>query len=140
MENDVKEDLLENESFDEDSLSSDSGNSLEEKLDHVEALLNENISLLEKEENEDVVILQEDNEQVNTVSGNNVISPDYSQYIYDFLTDSQVKVETVQTEETIFNKSLNDYTVSESMLVIITLLLFVRFLGEFIEKYVFKRR
>lgn len=139
MENDIQEDLLENESFVEDDISSYQVDTLEEKLDHVEALLNENISLLEKEENEDIEIVQEDNEKVDTVSGNNVI-PDYSQYIYDFLTDSQVKVETVQTEETIFNKSLNDYTVSESMLVIITLLLFVRFMGEFIEKYVFKRR
>lgn len=137
MEYDVQEDLLESESYNEDDLSSDQDNSLEEKLDHVEALLNENISLLESEKENDVDI-EEDQEVIQTVSGNTV--PDYNQYIYDLLTDSNIRVETVQGDETIFNTPLNDYTVSESFLVIITLLLLVRFMGEFIEKYVFKRR
>lgn len=138
MENDViQEDILESESLNEDDSSYVEDNSIEEKLDHVEALLNENITLLESEKENDVEI-EEDPEITETVSGNT--APDYDQYIYDLLTDSNIRVEVVQSEDNIFNKPLNDYTVSEGFLVIIILLLLVRFMGEFIEKYVFKRR
>lgn len=137
MEYDVQEDILESESFNENDSSYVENNSLEEKLDHVEALLNENITLLESEKVEEPE--EEIEEEITqTVSGNSV--PNYDQYIYDLLTDSNIRVETVQGDETIFNKPLNDYSVSEGFLVIITLLLLVRFMGEFIEKYVFKRR
>ena len=122
MEYEIQEDLLENESSYENDSSSDQVDTLEEKLDHVEALLNENISLLEGQENEDYERIQEIDEQrtdngiVSTESGDNVLNPDYSQYIYDFLTDSQIRVETVQSEDNIFNKPLNDYTVTEGLL------------------------
>ena len=137
MEYEIQEDILENESSNENDSSSIQVDLLEEKLDHVEALLNENITLLESEKENDIEI-EEYQEIIDTVSGN--IVPRYDQYIYDLLTDSNIRVETVQSDDSIFNKPLNEYSVSESFLVIITLLLLVRFMGEFIEKYVFKKR
>lgn len=135
-----EENLLEDESSYEDDLSSDEGTSLDDKLDRVEALLNENITLMEAQEGENdaAPVVEEGEAELTTGSG--AVEPNYSQYIYDLLLDSQVKVEAVQSTDTIFNKSLNDYTVTEGLLLIILSILIVRMMGEFIEKYVFKRR
>lgn len=135
-----EENLLEDESYDENDLSSDEGTSLDDKLDHIEALLNENISLMEASEGENdaAPVVEESEAELTTSSG--AVEPNYTQYIYDLLLDSQVKVESVQSTDNIFNKPLNDYTVTEGLLLIILSILIVRMLGEFIEKYVFKRR
>ena len=87
-----EESFISDESSVESVLSSiESGHSLEDKLDRVEALLNEEISLRE-------------NEQLTTESGSvspvpdtssGVNAPNYDQYIYDLLTDSTIKVEEV---------------------------------------------
>lgn len=129
-----EEDVLEDETSVNDDLSSDESSSLEDKLDCIEALLNEDIALREGSEPELVT-----SSGTETVSDNQ-IEPDYSQYIYDLLTDSTVKVELVQQEEDIMNKSLSDYSVSESLLVVILLVVLGALVYNFIEAHVFKRR
>lgn len=135
-----EENLLEDESSYEDDLSSDEGTSLDDKLDHIEALLNENISLMEASEVENDAAPVGEESEAELTTGSGAVEPNYTQYIYDLLLDSQVKVESVQSTDSIFNKPLNDYTVTEGLLLIILSILIVRMLGEFIEKYVFKRR
>ena len=90
----LEEDLLSDNASGEDNISSDQINSLNDKLDRIEALLNEDISIRSNE---------------NTVSGNSVSdnsvsdnSVNYDQYIYDLLLDSTLKVEVV--EEKTWNK------------------------------------
>lgn len=147
MENNVyEEDILETESLIDDDTSSAESSSLEDQLDRIEALLNEDITLRESA-NENSEELQEDVEQgsniLSTDSGvsSDVPAPNYSQYIYDLLTDSSIKVEIVQQEDpTIFEKHLNDYTVTESILVIGLFCALSIIATHFIEKYVFKFR
>lgn len=139
MEN---EQIYDEESFisDESSVesvlpSTETGYSLEDKLDRVEALLNEEISLRENEQ------LQTESGSISPVpdtsSGVNV--PNYDQYIYDLLTDSTIKVEVVQTED-ISNKPLANYNVMESLLLL-ALVFFVGYMfSNWIDKYIFKFR
>lgn len=115
--------------------STESGNSLEDKLDRVEALLNEEISLRETEQ------FQTESGGISDVpvtsSGND--SPNYSQYIYDLLTDSNIKVEVVQTED-ISNKPLANYSVMESLLLL-AIVFFVGYMfSNWVDKYIFKFR
>ena len=133
-----EEDLLEDEALIDDDSSSNNGDTLEQKLDRVEALLNEDIALRTSENNEDLV--EDQVEEVVTGSGA-VPDPDYSQYIYDLLTDSTVQVELVQQEsDNIFDKQLNDYTVTETMMVLGLVIAFSVISTHFIEKHVFKFR
>ena len=131
-----EESFISDESSVESVLSSiESGHSLEDKLDRVEALLNEEISLRE-------------NEQLTTESGSvspvpdtssGVNAPNYDQYIYDLLTDSTIKVEVVQTED-ISNKPLANYSVMESLLLL-ALVFFVGYMfSNWVDKYIFKFR
>lgn len=126
--------LNDSESFMEDVLPSvENNNTLEDKLDRIEALLNEEISQREIEQNQtgsgvELPLLT-------TSSG--VDSPDYSQYIYDLLTDSSIKVEIVENED-ISNKPLANYSVMESLLLLV-LVFFVGYMfSNWVDKYIFK--
>ena len=102
-----KEDILEDTTLDEDILSSNSTDTLEDKLDRVEALLNEEITKREAGEDEEVLEQGQRNIQSINSTDSGVSDPDYSQYIYDLLTDSTIKVEIVESQD-ITEKSLND--------------------------------
>lgn len=133
-----EENILQDNASGEDLLSSDQDNTLEDKLDHIEALLNEDIALrmnedVEEEEEQQEIILR------TTESGNDQVSPDYSQYIYDLLTDSSIKVEIVDNSN-IFEKKLNDYNVVESIGVVALMLGFICIIVAFINRYTPKRR
>lgn len=132
-----EEDILEDTSLDDDTTLPAEGDTIEHKLDRIEALLNEDIALRTSEDNEDQAeSLVEDN-----VTGSGaIVEPNYNQYIYDLLTDSTVKVEVVQQENEIMNKPFKDYSVSESLLVIVLIVLLAKLVYEFIEAHVFKRR
>lgn len=146
MENEVynEEIVLSDDASTEDNISSDQTDTLEDKLDHIEALLNEDITLRSQDE-ETVENVQGDDEQgtdiYTTTSGNdvNVGTPNYNQYIYDLLTDSTIKVEVVG-EKGIFEKQLNDYNVTESIGVIALFIAFGFIVGVFVNKFTFKRR
>ena len=136
MEDEIfnQEDILQNDASGEDNLSSDQSVTLEDKLDRVEALLNEDIALRSTGSGQEV----NENDSSNFVSSSGVESPDYSQYIYDYLTDSTVKVEIVRQD--IMRTPLNDYNLTDALLVVTLLCLFGMVLYNFIEKHVFKRR
>lgn len=139
-----EENILQDDALGEDLLPSDQDSTLEDKLDHIEALLNEDIAL-RSQEDEIVEDLQEDEQQrtdlYTTGSGDdaNVGSPDYSQYIYDLLTDSTIKVEIVD-DRSIFEKQLNDYSVVETIGVVGLMLAFICIIVAFINRYTPKRR
>ena len=122
------------ESSVEDVLPSVENNStLEDKLDRVEALLNEEISAREIGESQTGSGV----EFSVPVTDSGVVSPNYSQYIYDLLTDSTIKVEVVQNED-ISNKPLANYSVMES-LMLLALVFFVGYMfSNWIDKYIFK--
>lgn len=137
MEN--EENVLYDDAFGEDDISSSENSSLEEKLDRIEALLNEEITLRESEENVDELEEEQGIESdVRSVSSN-LAEPNYPQYIYDLLTDSTIKVEIVG-EKSLFEKQLNEYTVGESLEVVGIVLGFIALTVAFINKYTFKRR
>lgn len=129
-----EEGFVSDESSVESDISSDTdNNSLEDKLDRVEALLNEEISLRENEQ------LQTESGSISPVSdtGSGVDAPNYDQYIYDLLTDSTIKVEVVQNED-ITNKKLNDYSVTEALMLLV-LVFFVGYMfSNWVDKYIFK--
>lgn len=133
MENEeiMEEDILSNDASGEDDISSDQTNTLEDKLDHIEALLNEDITLRITSSGVEEV------EEIITSSGVEV--PNYTQYIYDYLSDSTVKVEIVG-EKGIFEKQLNDYNVVESIGVIALFIAFGFIVGVFVNRFTFKRR
>ncbi len=91
MEN--EENILYDDALTEDDISSSENDSLEQKLDRIEALLNEEISLRENEQLQEEMVTESGSEytMLNTDSG--VVAPNYNQYIYDLLTDSTIKVE-----------------------------------------------
>lgn len=134
MENEVynEETVLSDDEHTEDNISSDQANTLEDKLDHIEALLNEDITLRTTTSGVEQV-----EEEVTTTSG--VEEPNYTQYIYDYLSDSTVKVEIVG-EKGIFEKQLNDYNVIESIGVIALFIAFGFVVGVFVNRFTFKRR
>lgn len=125
--------IVNDESSMESVLSSDESNySLEDKLDRVEALLNEEISYRENQE-----FSTESGDQYNEFATSpGVDSPDYSQYIYDLLTDSTIKVEIV--DSSISDKPLNNYSVSEVLLVLVLGAFVVSLFSNFLDKYIFK--
>lgn len=129
-----EEGFVSDESSVESDISSDTdNNSLEDKLDRVEALLNEEISLRENEQ------LQTESGSISPVSdtSSGVDAPNYDQYIYDLLTDSTIKVEVVQNED-ITNKQLNDYSVTEALMLLV-LVFFVGYMfSNWVDKYIFK--
>ena len=105
---------------------------IEDKLDRVEALLNEEISYRENQE-----FSTESGDQYNeSVTSSGVDAPDYSQYIYDLLTDSTIKVEIV--DSSISDKPLNNYSVSEVLLVLVLGAFVVSLFSNFLDKYIFK--
>lgn len=140
----IEEDILENETVEEIDLGYNENSTLDDKLDRIEALLNEDINLRSKED-EIVEDLQEYEQQrtdlYTTGSGNNVdvVSPQYSQYIYDLLMDSTIKVEIVENE-TISEKQLNDYKPIDQVFIVMFILLWLVVIYQFIERHVFKRR
>lgn len=134
-----EEDVLEDSASSEDILSSPESSTLEDKLDRVEALLNEEISYRENESSNTEMETGSGAESVVRSTDSGVVAPDYSQYIYDLLTDSTVKVEIVE-QKTIFDKELNEYTVGEALGVIGIMLGLVCIIVAFVEKYNFKRR
>ena len=112
-----EENLLETESFTEDDISSDENDSLEEQLDRIEALLNEEITLREIEQSQTEMVTESGSEYTEFATSSGVVDPNYSQYIYDYLTDSTIKVEIVG-DKNLFEKQLNEYTVGESLEVV----------------------
>ena len=134
-----EENLLETESFTEDDLSSVENDSLEEQLDRIEALLNEEITLRETEQSQTEMVTESGSEYSESTTSSGVDAPNYSQYIYDYLTDSTIKVEIVG-EKNLFEKQLNEYTVGESLEVVGIVLGFIALSVAFINKYTFKRR
>ena len=128
-----QEDLLEDTTSDEDVLSSNEAITLEDKLDRVEALLNEEIATRNQEE----LTTGSGSEFVMLSTGSGVVAPDYNQYIYDLLTDSTVKVEIVESED-ITEKPLNNYSVTETLNVILIVMLLLYFADHFIHEHVFK--
>ena len=139
MNEEYTEDFLENESSSENDISSSEGSSLDAQLDRIEALLNEDISLREAEQSEEILETGSGSEYSEYDTSSGVVDPNYSQYIYDLLTDSTIKVEIVE-EKTIFDKQLNEYTVGESLEVVGIMLGFMCIVVAFINKYTFKRR
>ena len=135
----IQEDLLEDTTLDEDDVSLNENSSLEDKLDRVEALLNEEISLRENELDNQEMETGSGAESVVTNTDSGVVVPDYSQYIYDLLTDSTIKVEVVE-QKTIFEKQLNEYTVTEALGVCGICLGLICIIVAFVDKYTFKRR
>lgn len=133
--------LLEDETYIDDDTSSDQGSSLEEQLDRIEALLNEDIALRqgsepERSDQDEILVTSSGTE---TVSGNE--APNYSQYIYDLLLDGSVTVQVIsEPEQTIFEKKLNDFSVTEAILTLGIFIALVSLGVHFIEKYVFKYR
>ena len=134
-----EENLLETESFTEDDLSSNENDSLEEQLDRIEALLNEEITLRETEQSQTEMVTESGSEYTEFATSSGVDAPNYPQYIYDYLTDSTIKVEIVG-EKNLFEKQLNEYTVGESLEVVGIVLGFIALSVAFINKYTFKRR
>lgn len=139
MNEEYTEDFLENESSSENDISSSEGSSLDDQLDRIEALLNEDISLREAEQSENILETGSGSEYSEYDTSSGVVDPNYSQYIYDLLTDSTIKVEIVE-DKTIFDKQLNEYTVGESLEVVGIMLGFMCIVVAFINKYTFKRR
>ena len=134
-----EENLLETESFTEDDLSFDENDSLEEQLDRIEALLNEEITLRDTEQSQIEMVTESGSEYTESTTSSGVDAPNYPQYIYDYLTDSTIKVEIVG-EKNLFEKQLNEYTVGESLEVVGIVLGFIALSVAFINKYTFKRR
>ncbi len=103
-------DTVSDNEYSEEINVSDQNISLSDKLDRIEALLNEDIALRQ-------------NEQLTTSSGEtsvsaNEIQPDYTQYIYDLLTDTTLKVEVIQEEpEPITVRKISDYGTNELILL-----------------------
>ena len=125
--------IVDDESSMESVLSSDESNySLEDKLDRVEALLNEEISYRENQE----FSTESGNQYNEFATSSGVDAPDYSQYIYDLLTDSTIKVEIV--DSSISDKPLNNYSVSEVLLVLVLGAFVVSLFSNFLDKYIFK--
>ena len=137
MEN--EEIMVYDESFTEDDFSSSENDSLNEKLDRIEALLNEEITQREIEQSQNEMVTESGSEYTEPVTSSGVDAPNYSQYIYDLLTDSTIKVEIVE-EKTLGEKQLNEYNVTESLGVIGIVLGFICLTVAFVNKYTFKRR
>lgn len=138
----IENDVLEDATLNEDNVSSVESTSLEEQLDRIEALLNEDITL--RENSSEVDVDEEDGtvdhepvlrtESGSTASG---VEPNYAQYIYDYLSDSTIRVEVVQTD-TLETKQLQDYSPSEALICVILIVVLANLLFGFVEKYVFK--
>ena len=134
-----EENVLYDDALGEDDISSSENTSLEEKLDRIEALLNEEITLRETEQSQEEMVTESGVEYTVLTTDSGVDTPNYSQYIYDYLTDSTIKVEVVG-EKSLFEKQLNEYTVGESLEVVGIVLGFIALTVAFINKYTFKRR
>lgn len=137
MEN--EEIVLYDDALGEDDISSSENVTLEEKLDRIEALLNEEISLRETEQLQNEMVTESGSEYPVFDTSSGVDAPNYSQYIYDYLTDSTIKVEIVNCEPTTttpikdmpFNVQLEIVGISIALLVLAI---------AFINKYTPKRR
>lgn len=138
----IENDVLEDSTLNEDVLPSVESSSLEERLDRVEALLNEDIALREKESElgdneEDALVDHEPVLRTESGSTSSGVEPNYAQYIYDYLSDSTIRVEVVQTD-TLETKQLQDYSPSEALICVILIVVLANILFGFIEKHVFK--
>lgn len=131
------EDVLESETLNEDYVSSSESVEIGDKLDRIEALLNEDIALREQEEVAATVPVLDTGSGASTSSG--AVGPNYNQYIYDLLTDSTVKVEIVE-QENIVHKKINDYSTIEVLMLMLLILGLTIAMCKFFEKHVFKRR
>lgn len=118
--------ILEDISNNEEDFSNNTDISINEKLDRIEALLNEDISL---RENDALVETETSSGALETSSG--AQEPNYSQYIYDLLTDSNIKVEVVQpTPIPIQERKINDYGTNELIFLCLVIgSLFALFIG-----------
>lgn len=137
MEN--EENVLYDDALGEDDISSSENNTLEEKLDRIEALLNEEITLRENEQLQEEMVTESGSESslLNTDSG--VVAPNYNQYIYDLLTDSTIKVEVVN-EEPSFTTAIKDMPLNVQLEIIGISIALVALAIAFINKYTPKRR
>lgn len=141
MENEIIEEIETNDIDNDSTLTDDSS------LVHTEEVLqDESLDSYDTESllHSIVEMLSED-EQIEAGEGTTVtlieddenLEPNYSQYIYDFLTDSTITVH-VDNDNTFLHKSINDYTVTEGLLLVIALILFIKFFTEFVKNNVFR--
>lgn len=104
------ETVSDNEYSEENNLP-DQDITLSDKLDRIEALLNEDIALRQNEQ------LTTSSGETATVSANEA-EPNYTQYIYDLLSDTTLKVEVVQEDpEPITTRKISDYGTNELILL-----------------------
>lgn len=95
-------------------------------------LLLDIITILREEGEEEV-----EEDEVEEVVEDEVEQVDYSQYIYDYLTDTDVNVYVTNTD-VFLHKPISQYTTSEGLLLVIALILFFKFFTEFVKNNVFK--
>ena len=134
-----EENVLYDDALGEDDISSSEDSSLEEKLDRIEALLNEEISLRENEQLQEEMVTESGVEYslLNTSSG--VDNPNYAQYIYDYLSDSTIKVEVVNTEPTT-TTPIKDMPFNIQLEIAGLTIALIALAVAFINKYTPKRR
>lgn len=141
MENEILEEIETNDIDNDSALTDD--NSLvhteevlqDESLDSydAESLLHSIVEML----SEDEQIEAGEGTTVTLIEEDENLDPNYSQYIYDLLIDGTITVH-VDNDNTFLHKSINDYTVSEGLLLVIALILFIKFFTEFVKNNVFR--
>lgn len=133
---------METETFTESGSTSTESVTLEDKLDRIEALLNEDIALRETESESAALTGEELSDQSITESGatsSGVETPNYAQYIYDLLLDSNIKVEVVQEEPT-FTTAIKDMPLNVQLEILGISIAICVLVVAFINKYTPKRR
>lgn len=134
-----EENVLYDDALGEDDISSSENSSLEEKLDRIEALLNEEISLRETEQLQEEMVTESGSEYTMLTTDSGVVEPNYSQYIYDLLTDSTIKVEIVQEQPNV-NTPIKDMPFDVQIGILAISIALTVLAVAFINKYTPKRR
>ena len=134
-----EENVLYDDAFGEDDISSSENDSLEQKLDRIEALLNEEISLRETEQLQEEMVTESGSEYSVFTTDSGVVEPNYSQYIYDLLTDSTIKVEIVQEQPNV-NTPIKDMPFDVQLGILAISIALTVLAVAFINKYTPKRR
>ena len=134
-----EENILYDDALGEDDISSSENDSLEQKLDRIEALLNEEITLRENEQLQEELEEEQGVESVVSDSIVRNVEPNYPQYIYDLLTDSTIKVEIVQEEPNV-NTPIKDMPFDVQLGILAISIALTVLAVAFINKYTPKRR
>lgn len=134
-----EENILYDDALGEDDISSSENDSLEQKLDRIEALLNEEISLRETEQLQEEMVTESGSEYSVLTTDSGVVEPNYSQYIYDLLTDSTIKVEIVQEQPNV-NTPIKDMPFDVQLGILAISIALTVLAVAFVNKYTPKRR